>query len=146
MKDDLKEGKTIIAEYVGQATRNRLVFCHEPIADLVFTDVGRCLSESLSHEDLHSSTIAYAAEDALVELMARELTDATIGQYLALTNIGILFEPELSFNVRNLFERESLGKTLIVCSFGEVKNNRYYFYTEGDGISIDLTGLPFLVM
>lgn len=143
---NLQEGKSVIADYVSQTMRNRLVFCREPIPDLVFIDVGRCLAESLSHEDLRSPMVAYAAEDYLSEFLANIQSDASIGKYLALTNIGILFEPDLGLNVRNIFERESIGKTLIVCSPGELSCNRFYFTSEDDGVYVDLHDLPYRIL
>ena len=138
--------KTEIYQYLSQTTRNRIVFCHEEIPGLTFINVGKELSEAIAHEDLRSSMVSYAAEDALSSLLSRRYSDEIIGVYLALTNIGIFFESELGFNLRKMIASESINRTLIICSRGEITNNHYYFYTEGADASIDLTGLPCLVL
>ena len=138
--------RTEIYQYISQTSRNRLVFCREEIPGLTFINVGKELSEAIAHEDLRSSMVSYAAEDALFSLLTRRFEDEVIGAYLALINIGILFEPDLGFNIRKMIASESINRTLIICSRGEITNNHYYFYTEGADASIDLTGLPCLVM
>lgn len=135
-----------IAKYFTQTTRNRLIFCREEVSGLTFINVGKELSEMLAHEDQNSPMVSYVADDAFSEILSQKYCDNEIGHYLALTNIGILFEPELGFNIRKTIESESRNRTLIICSLGEIKNNHYYFYSEGDGVSIDLTGLPYLVV
>ena len=57
--------KQHIVEYLKHATRNRLVFCHEPIEGLSFLNLGKVLATALASEDLRSPMIAYAAEDTL---------------------------------------------------------------------------------
>lgn len=138
--------KIEISQYITQTTRNRLVFCREEIQGLTFINVGKELSGIIAQSDLKSPMVSYVADDAFSELLSRKFVDEEIGSYLAITNIGILFEPELGFNIRKTLESESRNRTLIICSLGEIKNNHYYFYMEGDGIDIDLTGLPYLVL
>lgn len=138
--------KREIANYIPQMTRNHLVFCREDIPCLTFLNVGKELSEVLTREDLNSPMISYAAEDAFSELLSQKYYDDEIGSYLALENIGILFEQVLGFNIRKMLESESINRTLIICSLGEIKNNHFYFYTEGDGVDIDLTGIPHLIL
>ena len=109
-------------------TRNHLVFCREEIPGLTFVNVGNELSLALTHEDLNSSMVSYAADDFFSEVLSQKYCDDKIGPYLAFKNIGILFEQELGFNVRKTIESESRNRTLIICSLGEIKNNHYYFY------------------
>lgn len=136
--------KAIIADYLAQATRNRLVFCHEPIEGLLFVNVGRSMAEALSKENLKSPLVAYAAEDFLSEILSVSNYDASIDQYIALENIGILFESELGFNLRSAFENASKNKTLIICSNGFIQNDTFYFLKENDESRINLQGLSYL--
>ena len=136
--------KQKIADYLSQATRNRLVFCYEHIDDLSFINIGREMAEALAHENLRSPMIAYTAEDILAEILSTPQNDPTIGSYVAIENIGILFEPELAFNLKSIFDSVSTKNTLIVCSEGLIRNNRFFFLQEGDGVSIDLQGLSFI--
>ena len=136
--------KLRIVEFLSQATRNRLVFCHEHIDGLLFTNVGKVLAESLKEENLRSQMVAYAAEDFLAEILSSTRIDSVIGKYVALENIGILFEPELGFNLKSTLDNASTNKTIIICSDAFIKKNRLYFLQEGDNYTIDLNGLSFI--
>ena len=129
-----------IVEYLQQATRNRLVFCHEPIEGLTFVDLGKVLATSLAGENLHSPTIAYTAEDVLADILSSPQNDSQIGNYVALENI----EPELEFNLKSILDNASTNKTIVVCSDGTILSDKFYFFQPGDGVFIDLGGLSYM--
>ena len=136
--------KAIIADYLAQATRNRLVFCHEQIDGLTFVNVGKILAENLTKQDLHSPMIAYMAEEVLSEILSSTKVDDEIGSYVALNNIGVLFEPDLAFNLKSVIDSASTNKVVIILSDGIIKSDRYYFLQEGDISFIDLHGLYYI--
>jgi hypothetical protein len=136
--------KAIIADYLAQATRNRLVFCHEQIEGLTFVNVGKVLAESLVKQDLRSPMIAYMAEEVLDEILSSTKVDDEIGSYVALDNIGVLFEPDLAFNLKSVIDSASTNKVVIIHSDGIIKSDRYYFLQEGDASFIDLHGLSYI--
>lgn len=136
--------KAIIADYLAQATRNRLVFCHEQIDGLTFVNVGKILAENLTKQDLHSPMIAYMAEEVLSEILSSTKVDDEIGSYVALNNIGVLFEPDLAFNLKSVIDSASTNKVVIILSDGIIKSDRYYFLQEGDISFIDLHGLSYI--
>ena len=136
--------KAIIADYLAQATRNRLVFCHEQIEGLTFVNVGKILAENLTKQDLHSPMIAYMAEEVLSEILSSTKVDDEIGSYVALNNIGVLFEPDLAFNLKSVIDSASTNKVVIILSDGIIKSDRYYFLQEGDISFIDLHGLSYI--
>lgn len=136
--------KAIIADYLAQTTRNRLVFCHEQIDRLTFVNVGKILAENLAKQDLHSPMIAYMAEEVLSEILSSTKVDDEIGSYVALNNIGVLFEPDLAFNLKSVIDSASTNKVVIILSDGIIKSDRYYFLQEGDISFIDLHGLSYI--
>lgn len=136
--------KAIIADYLAQATRNRLVFCHEQIEGLTFVNVGKVLAESLAKQDLRSPMIAYMAEEVLDDILSSTKVDDEIGSYVALDNIGVLFEPDLAFNLKSVIDSASTNKVVIIHSDGIIKSDRYYFLQEGDASFIDLHGLSYI--
>lgn len=136
--------KAIIADYLAQTTRNRLVFCHEQIEGLTFVNVGKVLAESLAKQDLRSPMIAYMAEEVLDEILSSTKVDDEIGSYVALDNIGVLFEPDLAFNLKSVIDNASTNKVVIILSDGIIKSDRYYFLQEGDASFIDLHGLSYI--
>ena len=139
-----KKQKQCIVAYLQQATRNRLVFCHKPIKELVFVNLGKTLATILAKENLRSQKIAYSAEDSLAEILSHTQNDLQIGNYVALDNIGILFEPELGFNIKSTLDNASTNKTIIIHSDGVIQSDIFYFFQPDDDVFIDLKGLSYI--
>ena len=133
-----------IVAYLQQTTRNRLVFCHEFIEGLTFVNLGKELSTAIAYGNLRSPMIAYTAEDALVEILFPSQNDLQIGPYVAIENIGILFEPELEFNLKSTLDNASTNKTIIIRSDGIIHSDKFFFLQPGDGTFIDLEGLSYI--
>ena len=131
--------------YNKQDARDHLVFIRKPIEGLETVDVGRLLSEWLRHQDLSSQFLQMEVNDQLDEILSQEYERDDIGDYLVITNIGILFEPALQVNTRALLERHSDRKLIIVLSDGVVDKEgcKYYFLSPSDNYSIDLSGLSY---
>lgn len=134
-----------IEKYNKQDARDHLVFIRKPIEGLETVDVGRLLSEWLRHQDLSSQFLQMEVNDQLDEILSQEYERDDIGDYLVITNIGILFEPALQVNTRALLERHSDRKLIIVLSEGVVDKEgcKYYFLSPSDSYSIDLSGLSY---
>ena len=131
--------------YNKQDARDHLVFIRKPIEGLETVDVGRLLSEWLRQQDLNSHFLQMEVNDQLDEILSQEYERDDIGDYLVITNIGILFEPTLQVNTRALLERHSDRKLIIVLSDGVVDKEgcKYYFLSPSDSYSIDLSGLSY---
>ena len=126
-----------IINFIHAEGRNKIVFCREPMDELKFINVGRELS----------LLIKDAGEDNYQTSINQVLTQTShhdqIGNYLAIENIGILFEPELHLNLRSIFDEHSKNQTLFVCCEGEFVENKFYFINYLSNINIDLSGLLF---
>ena len=96
-----------ISELVAQNTRNKLVFCDHSIDGISFVDVGFELSLRLSKS-------SYDNDSALGAVLDQSSCHDQIGSYLAVKNIGILFEPELKLNIRDILDSYSKNQCLIV--------------------------------
>ncbi len=142
MKED--NSKDIVFKYIQQATRNRLVFCHTRVEGLSFVDIGRALSEGLANENLHSQMVAYTAEDILSDILSSPQIDSLIGPYVAIDNIGILFEPDLALNLESTLDSASTNKTVILCSDGSIQSNKFFFFQPGDNYLINLKDLSYI--
>ena len=88
---------TDIKDYIAQNIRNKIVICRDSIDGLDFINVGYDLSKLLSKN-------SYNYEEAVSAILDKTFHDETIGNYLALTNIAILFEPELKINISDIQE------------------------------------------
>ena len=103
------EGLTDIKDYIAQTTRNKIVICRDSIGGLEFINVGYDLSKLLSKN-------SYNYEEAVSTVLDKTFYNETIGNYLALTNIAILFEPELKINVSDILDAYSKNQCLIIQS------------------------------
>ncbi len=125
--------------------RNHIAFIRKPIEGLETVDVGCLLSEWLRQQDLTSQFLQMEVNNELDEILSQEYERDDIGDYLVITNIGILFEPALQVNTRALLEHHSDRKLIIVLSEGVVDKEgcKYYFLSPSDSYSIDLNGLSY---
>ena len=98
---------TDIKDYIAQNIRNKIVICRDSIGGLQFINVGYDLSKLLSKN-------SYNYEEAVSAILDKTFHDVTIGNYLALTNIAILFEPELKINVSDILDAYSTNQCLII--------------------------------
>ena len=115
-----------IVQFLKYQPRNKLVFT--PLLDscLHSGDVGYELSV-LIQEDLSSPQLPFIAEDKLHSLIRNSTkNDDTIGEYVALSNWGILFEPELKLNLLSLLDSYSKSRTVILVNCGEGNNEDFY--------------------
>lgn len=128
-----------IAEFVAQNTRNKLVFCDHSIDGVSFVDVGFELSLLLSKSP-------YDNDEALAVILGQSQQHAEIGTYLAIRNIGILFEPELKLNIRNIFDSYSKNLVFIIQSDGEILDGVFYFLKPTDRNAVSLQGLSYMIV
>jgi hypothetical protein len=118
--------QTLIADWLKNNPRNRLIFVQEANSNLHFVDVGQELSRKIQ-SSIASPNIAMIAEDALNEILHAAISeDDMIGRYVAITNWGILFEDALALNLQNIFASFSQSVVLIAQNTGTVVQNRFY--------------------
>ncbi len=125
-----------IINFVHAEGRNKIVFCHQPIDGLSFVNVGRELS-LLINDDASEENI----QRSIKNVLSRTNRYEQIGDYLAIENVGILFEPELRLNLRSIFDGHSKNQTLFVCCDGEIVDNKFHFIEATSTAIIDLSGL-----
>lgn len=109
--------KQEVATYVKQDLRNKIVFSKQFIEGLQYLNVGLTLAKMLRDNSLPSLAIPQLLSSA-------EKEDESVGRYLAIFNIDILFEPELKLDVGNLFDSYSKNQCLVIHADSEnVLNN-----------------------
>lgn len=128
-----------IAYYLQQNTRNKIVFCREGIDGIRFINVGLELSRILGE----NPDTMDGADTAYKQVLGQSQENGLIGMYLALENIGILFEPDLKLDVRSIFDNYSKNQCLIVNTDAEIADDRFYFLRKGDGTEVNLQGLSY---
>ena len=109
--------KQEVATYVKQDLRNKIVFSKQCIEGLQYLNVGLTFAKMLRDNSLPSLAIPQLLSSA-------EKEDESVGRYLAIFNIDILFEPELKLDVGNLFDSYSKNQCLVIQADSEnVLNN-----------------------
>ena len=131
-------GKEKIKQFISQVSRNKIIFCHEPISNLHFVDVGKELSFVIKEQEEPSG---YSS--ACKRIFEQTYNDEVIGSYLALSNWIILFEPDLKLDLRSIVESFSINKCLILLSNGLIKENRYLLMDD-PRFALNLQGLSFI--
>ena len=131
-------GKEKIKQFISQVSRNKIIFCHEPISNLHFVDVGKELSFVIKEQEEPSG---YSS--ACKRIFEQTYNDEVIGSYLALSNWIILFEPDLKLDLRSIIESFSINKCLILLSNGSIKENRYLLMDD-NRFALNLQGLSFI--
>ena len=131
-------GKEKIKQYISQVSRNKIIFCHEPITHLHYVDVGKELSSAIKEQEEPSS---YSS--ACKRIFEQTYKDEVVGPYLALSNWSILFEPDLKLDLRSILESFSINKCLILLSNGSIKENRYLLMDD-NRFALNLQGLSFI--
>ena len=128
-----------IAYYLQQNTRNKIVFCRESIDGIRFINVGLELSQILGDnpDDIDGADTAYK------QVLGQSQENSVIGMYLALENIGILFEPDLRLDVRSILDAYSKNQCLLIMTDAEITDERFYFLRKGDGTEVNLQGLSY---
>ena len=66
-----------------------------------------------------------------------------LGNFIAIKNIGILFEPALQIDVKSFLDKWSRGTVLIVSHTGEIKQNRFYLAKNNTRYNASLTDITY---
>ena len=119
-------------------SRNKIIFCHEPITHLHFVDVDIELSSAIKGQEEPSGY-----SNACKRIFEQTYKDEVVGSYLALSNWSILFEPDLKLDLRSIIESFSINKCLILLSNGSIKEKRYLLMDD-DRFALNLQGLSFI--
>ena len=126
----------------------RLIIINSQLDNLKYADIGLLLSSSIEHS-ISKKHLAMIANDALDEIIKKNIShDQNIGDYIALSNIGILFEPSLCLNLQEKFRIWTKTFTLIINnSEGTITNNIFYLANaKTESYSINLSNIPYNII
>lgn len=119
-----------IAQYLKYDPRNKLIFAPSLDQHLHSVDVGFELAKSIEG-DLSSPHLPMIAEDYLTAILRRSIKeDPIIGDYIALENWGILFEPALKLNLVSIFDSHSKSNTLILVNCGQADYENFHLVNK----------------
>ena len=127
-------------------SKNKIVISKNEISNIRFLDVGKELSLRIN-SILSDSKIGLKSRLIIEELFSSSITnDSAYGKYLAIQNVGILFEPELKTDFIQILDKYSSSNTLFVKWEGEIENGNLYFLTKEKGLKIDIKNLSNIVI
>ena len=139
----MKKGELI--EFVQGSSRNKLVISKQKMEGFEFIDIGKEFSMELGSIPVHDDRFSLKAKDLLYSLIQRlETYSDFTGRYIALTNLGILLEPELRLNFLEFIQSVSQTYPLILHWDGVIENDTLIFKTKPNGVEISLKGINHL--
>lgn len=129
-------------------SRNHIAFVKGNAEGISFVDLGYELSTKIE-DILNDRRLSMKAQDYLKGIISSNIHhDNDLGEYIAIKNIGILFEPELNFSLEAFFNSWSQNTLLIVdIANGKVDNKRF-FLEDGCPIqySVDLKDFNYIMI
>lgn len=123
------------------SARNKLIIHKESISSLKTVNLGLEISKKLHTLEgkNYSSQLVFQITDDILD--ANETTHPALGKYLAIHNLGILFEPSIKINIANLLDRKSQNNLLFIFWPGDIEKNNLYFMTKKNGIKTDISSI-----
>ena len=121
----------ILKQYIPTGTRHKLLFTSHHAEGMNFVDVGALLARAIE-SSLSNRHLPFVAEEKLEKIIKSNVCHISeIGDYIAIHNIGILFEPTLRLDLHAKFSTWSKTYVLIVDS-AEGTIQKDIFYLAGD--------------
>jgi hypothetical protein len=135
-----------LASYLSKNPKYRLVFDLSSSLDVESVDTGAYLADAL-HAKVQKSNLNMYASDAIRKMIRQHTHEhPEYGRYVALSNIGILFEPALAFNLETIIEQTSKDELLIIQAKGCVANECFFFLSQQDNFSFSLKNLTYTIV
>lgn len=132
-----------LSAYVNRQSRNNLLFISNEVEGIKYVDIGRLLSGEIENS-LEKKRLGMIAEDALRKILSRgSVINEHIGEYLAIKNIGILFEPALKFDIMSILKNWSRDHVLIVKHEGEIREGVFYLVSNSTKQTINLKEITY---
>ena len=119
-------------QHIAANSRHKLLFVTHEIEGVSFVDVGTELSAAIEHI-LHEKRLSMVAEEALDKIIDQDtIQDHDVGNYVAIRNIGILFEPALHINLHAKVDSWSRTRVLIIYHEGTIHNHVFFLTTNSE--------------
>ena len=136
-----------LKQYIPVGTRHKLLFTSHHPEGMEYVDMGALLAYEIE-SSLLDRHLPLIADDAIENIIKNHVKhNHEIGNYIAIHNIGILFEPALHLDLHAKFSAWSKAYTLIIdCAEGTIKNNTFYLAGAIDqSYSIDLSDISYKI-
>lgn len=143
MYEDLS---TIILNYLETNARNKIIFYQNDIPGIEPIDIGKEVSERIS-TIVNDGKLSFKAKLIIDEIQKSSIANHEIyGTHIAISNIGILFEPDLKIDIIRLFERFSYDNALFVKWYGEIESGTLFFLSKQSGIKLEFKTISHIII
>lgn len=134
----------IFKPYLAMNARHKLLFTQKEVEGIAYVDIGLLLSKAIESA-IDSKRLVMKADDELEKIINSNLKNSSeIGEYIAIKNIGILFEPSLKIDLHTKIDSWAKSHVLIILKEGKFYNDIYYLISEKDsGYSINLNDINY---
>jgi hypothetical protein len=135
-----------ISAYLKTQSRNKIVIYRECINDIAAIDLGRLLSQAIYNLKDESKLPMRVSNELDKILNTSIINHSSYGRILALSNIGIVLEPDLKQDLHMLLAKYSNNNVLFVQWDGEIENDNLYFLSKEKGIRINIKNLSHIII
>lgn len=135
-----------LLKYIYSQSRNKIVFYSKEMLDVKPIDIGKQLAQRIyNFKDDSNLPIKVTSEiDEIIN--DSEIHHTVYGRVKALSNLGILIEPQLKQDLTRLMEKHSNGNVLFIKWDGEIDQDNLYFLSKEKGIKINVKNLSHIVI
>jgi hypothetical protein len=133
--------------FIHSPSRNHLILSNGCLDGLKYTDVGFEVSCFIA-DIIGDRHLSMRTQDYINKLFREHIfLSDYLGRYLAVTNVGILFEPLLKLDVETLLNRWSQNNTLLLDVGNGILNKNIYYLSKDckDAFSVPLESINYLV-
>ena len=142
--NNLSEEK--IFNYINNQSRNKIVIYQKALPIVISLDIGASLAQEIK-EFPNKNNLTLKVKGKLDQILSDHIqSDVELGTYLAIHNIGILFEPDLKIDFLALIDNLSKNQILFIKWEGEMGPNTLYFLTKSKGIEINIKNISHLII
>ena len=135
----------IIQSYLNTTARNKIIFFRDDIPGIEPIDLGNKVAGSIS-KIVNDKRLSFKAKLIIEDVLSSNIIKHdNYGKLLAITNIGILFEPDLKIDIINFFDSYSSSTPLFIKWEGEIDNGNLFFLSKQNGIKVELKNLSHII-
>lgn len=126
-----------VRSYLTSPARNHVVFSRQQLPSVSYYDAGKVVAKAILDGGFKPSTI---------ESLFPAIPSDEFGAYVAIKNIGILFESQLKLDVRHILDSLSQNNALYICDTGSIEGETFLFFSSDSGVKVNLSGISFITI
>lgn len=131
-----------------QAISRGLIFANSQLDGIAFIDMGLLLSKAIEPL-IDSKYLSLETNDIVDKMMMQNISQHPVfGNYVAICNIGILFEPVLKLDINAKLRKWAKDFALIINNGeGVIENNTFHLAgTNKPSYSVNLYDIPYNII